>query len=180
MQNERLKNLISYTYDNVPYYRHIFDERNLKPEDINSSSDLIKMPILTKQIIRKNFNQLRASLFPRKDAVLTVTGGSTGEPLEFYTTREEQNYWAIAKQMRAQRWWGYRFGDKCALLMKRRPYWTLERLRRRIEGVRLWGADEMAEKLPLFAREIEQFKPELIIGFPNAIYLLAHFFNKQG
>ena len=180
LQNQRLKKLISYAYDNVPYYRRIFNEKNLKPEDVKSSFDMMKLPILTKQIIRKNFNHLKASHFPHKDAVFTVTGGSTGEPIEFYTTREEQHDWANAKQMRAERWWGYRFGDKRALLVKRRPFWMLERLRRRIERMRLWGTEEMAEKLPLFAKEIEEFKPEFIIGYPNAIYLLAHFFSKQG
>ena len=34
LQDQRLRQLVRYAYDKVPYYRRIFDERDLKPEDI--------------------------------------------------------------------------------------------------------------------------------------------------
>ena len=45
-QNEKLKNFIVYSYENVPYYRRIFDEAKIRPTDIRTKSDLTKLPIL--------------------------------------------------------------------------------------------------------------------------------------
>ena len=87
LQDQRLRKLVKYVYDNVPYYRRIFEERSLKPADIDTSKDLVKLPVLTKQVIRKNFEELRASGFSSKQRIQLTTGGSTGEPLVFYSTK---------------------------------------------------------------------------------------------
>jgi len=42
-QNERLRKLITHAYENVPYYRHSFDEIGLQPSDIRSVGDLYKL-----------------------------------------------------------------------------------------------------------------------------------------
>ena len=59
-QNERLRLLIRHAYANVPYYKKLFQENKLKISDIKSIDDLYKIPILTKEIIRKNKEQLIA------------------------------------------------------------------------------------------------------------------------
>ncbi len=180
LQDERLRRLVRYAYKNVPYYRHIFDERSLKPDDIVCSADLVKLPVLTKQIIRKNFDQLKARGFPLKKTVLVRTGGSTGEPLVFYTTKDEQRNWDIAKSRRAQGWWGYKVGDKCALIIKRPHISTLERFRRFLEGRTIFIAMEMGHTLPLSVKKLEEFQPKFIAGYPNAIYLVAQFIERRG
>src|SRR6516162_1329432 len=52
LQEERLRKIIRHAYENVPYYRRVFDERRLKPSDINTALDLYKLPVLTKQDVR--------------------------------------------------------------------------------------------------------------------------------
>ena len=84
LQNRRLRELVRYAYDRVPYYRHVFEQKGLKSEDIKSSADLPKLPVLTKRVIRENFKQMMAHGFPSREKVLSRTGGSTGEPLAFY------------------------------------------------------------------------------------------------
>ena len=39
-QLEQLSKLLHHAYENVPYYRRIFDERGLKPKDIQDFKDL--------------------------------------------------------------------------------------------------------------------------------------------
>jgi len=121
LQNQRLRQLVDYAYDNVPYYRLIFDERALKPNDIKSSADLVKLPVLTKKLIRSNFDSMLAQGFPSKDIVLHSTGGSTGEPLRFYSTKNAYNNWGFAAAHRAYGWAGYRIGDKSVLFWRRLP-----------------------------------------------------------
>jgi len=46
-QLEQLSKLLHHAYENVPYYRRVFDERGLKPRDIQDLKDLQKLPYLT-------------------------------------------------------------------------------------------------------------------------------------
>ncbi|GAF93628.1 unnamed protein product, partial [marine sediment metagenome] len=43
LQNERLRPIIQHAYENVPHYRRIFDDRGLKPRDIDRIADLEKL-----------------------------------------------------------------------------------------------------------------------------------------
>ena len=181
LQNDRLRNLVRYAYDKVPYYRRIFDQRGLKPGDVQSSIDLVKLPVLTKKLIRENFDQLIAGGFPPNEMLLLRTGGSTGEPLVFYTTTEDQSNLAYAKVRRALGWWGYSPGDKRVTIQLARPYRSpMGKLRRSLERAKTFVAWQSAQELPLFFEKLEKFQPEFISAYPSFIYLLARFAEKQG
>ena len=42
LQQKKLRALLEHAYENVPYYHKVFRELGLKPEDIKTTSDLIK------------------------------------------------------------------------------------------------------------------------------------------
>ena len=44
----QLSKLLHHAYENVPYYQRVFDERKLKPRDIQNFDDLKKLPFLIK------------------------------------------------------------------------------------------------------------------------------------
>ena len=44
IQSERLKKAVKRCYENVPFYQKLFDEKGIKPEDINSIDDIKKLP----------------------------------------------------------------------------------------------------------------------------------------
>jgi phenylacetate-CoA ligase len=181
LQNERLRRLVKYSYYNVPYYQRIFDERGLKPDDIQSSVDLVKLPVLTKRTIRENVSHMMAQGFPSSEMVLTRTGGSTGEPLVFYTTTDDRFKWAYAKDIRTFRQWGYEVGDKHAQIqLKRSQRSAMVKLRRFIEGTKTFVSSETSENLPLFIKKLETFQPKFISGYPSMIYLLARVVESQG
>ena len=52
-QNKRLRETIKFAYKHIPYYKEVFATRGLTPEDIRTTDDLIKLPILNKKIIRE-------------------------------------------------------------------------------------------------------------------------------
>jgi phenylacetate-CoA ligase len=186
LQSDRLRKLIKYVYDNVPYYYRIFRERKLKPNDIQTSKDLAKLPILTKQIIRENFGDLIARGFSTKEIIPYSTGGSTGEPLRFYRTKEDFYNWGSAAELRAYGWTGYEIGDRCALLWERYPYKSMiekftQTSRQFLQRITLFNALDMsAEKLCFFLEKMENLQPKFIRGYPTAIYLLARFIEKKG
>ena len=186
LQNQRLKQLVRYAYDNVPYYHRIFDERGLEPEDIETSKDLVKLPVLTKQIIRANFDDLTAQNFPAKELVKLATGGSTGEPLVFYDTMYDHITLSFAARQRVNSGMGYELGDKYARLATTPAYQSKKE--------RLWQApisffrrdffvdikDMTKANMPVFAERLERFQPGFIVGYPSAIYELARFIKMEG
>lgn len=73
-QRRRLRRLLRHAYENVPYYRGVFDERGLKPDDFDDVEDLKKLPILTKDIIREHRDDLTARNIPRRNVPGTIEG----------------------------------------------------------------------------------------------------------
>ena len=54
LQWQRFQHLLKHAYSNCSFYTKRFDQANLKPEDIKTPDDLIKIPILTKKDIQDN------------------------------------------------------------------------------------------------------------------------------
>lgn len=79
VQNEKLCKLISYCYENIKYYRELFDEHSIRPDDIKTVADLVKVPVLTKEQLRNRFWDFLPKELPR--CRVSRTSGSTGIPL---------------------------------------------------------------------------------------------------
>lgn len=86
-QMKKLRTLLEFSYAHVPYYHHLFDSLGLKPTDIKSTADLQHLPILTKEIIRKEGENMYADI-PMKGVKLTSTSGSSGSPVVLKKTKE--------------------------------------------------------------------------------------------
>ena len=48
-QEGKLKELIAYLSENSPYYRRVFRNHKISTSDINTLSDLTKIPVTTKE-----------------------------------------------------------------------------------------------------------------------------------
>lgn len=46
VQSKRLRNMVKYCYDNVPFYNQKFKKAGIKPGDIKSVGDIAKIPSL--------------------------------------------------------------------------------------------------------------------------------------
>jgi phenylacetate-CoA ligase len=186
LQRERLKKLLRHAHDSVPYYRQVFEQTGLIPDDIQASEDLARLPVLTKRDIRDNSGALIARGFPKGDLVPLRTGGATGEPLRFCRTKDDVYGSGIAAGLRAYRWAGYEVGDRCALLCE--PSARDSRRRRvsrgvvhRLERVTVFNPHEMSQsKLEQFARKLAGFHGGVIKGYPSAIYILARYLETEG
>jgi phenylacetate-CoA ligase len=110
-QNEKLRKLIRHAYNNVPYYRDLFLELKLRPEDIQTKNDLEKLPIVTKEELKKNKDKHLAVNLKKEDLIFSSSSGSTGEPFQFYQTKQSESFLKAAA-IRAWSWMGYRLGDK--------------------------------------------------------------------
>jgi phenylacetate-CoA ligase len=100
-QNEKLRALVRHAYKNVPYYRERWQSLRLSPEDIRCREDLPKLPVLTKEDVRRNFRRLISQTAAHRDLVFRHTSGTTGKALHFYVAKPAIAFqWAV--------WWRHR------------------------------------------------------------------------
>ena len=181
-QLQQLSKLLHHAYENVPYYRRVFDERGLKPKDIQDLNDLQKLPFLTKDIVRENLDDLKARNYPEDKFEYVTTGGTSGGvlgPLGFYYEKgvSRAREWAF---MKAQ--WdrvGYHFLDKCVILI---GYVSKSAGAGKFFEYSLFGRWLILspflmsdENLPKYINKIRKFKPRFIQAFPSEIIILAKY-----
>jgi len=94
LQYDRLKYIIQYVYDNVPFYHQAYDKSGIKPKDFKQTSDLSKYPTLTKVDMRDNY-PFRLFAKPLSDIIrLHASSGTTGKPIVAGYTRHDIDVWA--------------------------------------------------------------------------------------
>jgi len=184
-QMRELEKLLNHAYENVPYYRRVFDERGLKPKDIQDFDDLRKLPYLTKDDVRKNLKDLIARNIPKEEIEYVTTGGTSGKPLGFYIEKKT-NIIRMAFEWREWNWMGYNFGDRCVVLrgnvIKRKEndkptWWEYDKNNNYLI---LSTYDMTEENLSKYVKKIEEFKPKVIRAYPSAIDILARFIKENG
>lgn len=94
IQLERLQLTVKRVYEKVPYYRAKMDEIHRKPEDINSFSDLSKLPFTTKQDMRNTYPFGLFSV-PKKELLrIHASSGTTGKPTVVGYTQNDLDVWS--------------------------------------------------------------------------------------
>lgn len=179
-QNKKLKLLIKHAYENVPYYHKIFRDNKLTPDDIKTKDDLVKLPYLTKDDIRQNFNNLIAKNHKINQLELVHTSGTTGSPLEFYWDNNVQ----IIENAFIRRHWGWAgFGINdtritlrgnviVPLSQKKKPYWRYNLPEKQI----FFSSFHMnSQTIGDYIKKIMEISPKAIQGYPSAIYTLAKY-----
>lgn len=81
-QLEELKRTLVNAYNNTTYYHKLFVDYGLNPYTLNSFDDINKLPILTKEIVNRNYNEMIAHNFHGRK-ILFKTSGSTGAKFQF-------------------------------------------------------------------------------------------------
>lgn len=84
-QKNELIDFINYTYENSPYYRELY--KNIDIRSISDISDLKKLPIIDKEMIRKNIDKINT--LNDRDGVVAQTGGTTGKSLVVHFSKED-------------------------------------------------------------------------------------------
>ena len=94
LQLKRLKEIIYYSYTNVPFYKRKMDEAGVSPDDIKTLEDVTKIPFTTKDDLRDNapFGFLAR---PIEDFIeLHASSGTTGVPVTVCYTRHDIEVWS--------------------------------------------------------------------------------------
>jgi len=175
-QNERLRKLVEYAYENVPYYRDVMMENNIKPIDIQTKADLKKLPIITKDVIRREgIERFTSEAMPKSKMIKNSSSGSTGEPFTFYVTK--LNYSVnLAANLRGWYGFGWRLGDRYVKMSQNRRDNLLKRIQDVITcNMYIESRDLSDEHMDEILHKIERFKPEVIRSYPDPMYVLAKY-----
>ena len=95
IQLERLKKLVKYCYDNVPFYHQkLSDAGVFDGEKIKELSDIKYIPFTTKDDFRDNY-PFGLNAVPMKDIVrIHASSGTTGKPTVGVYTKDDLKIWA--------------------------------------------------------------------------------------
>ncbi|MCS7150672.1 MAG: phenylacetate--CoA ligase [Caldimicrobium sp.] len=93
LQLERLKKVVKYAYERVPYYKKKFDEVGLKPEDIRTLDDIKYIPYTSKADLREVY-PFGMFAVPLSEIVeIHSSSGTTGKPVVMGYTRGDIGVW---------------------------------------------------------------------------------------
>ena len=98
LHNEQLKGLLLHAYQNVPYYRQILSKSEVVIDGQVHLENFKNIPLLTKNIIRKEGENLYSSDYHSRKSYVNTSGGSTGESVKFIQDAE-YDQWNIATKL---------------------------------------------------------------------------------
>ncbi len=94
LQVERLQATLNRVYQNVAFYRHLFDDSGVSIDKVKSVADLKELPFTTKEDLRLSYPYDMFAV-PLKDIVrIHSTSGTTGKPIVVGYTRNDIGIWS--------------------------------------------------------------------------------------
>lgn len=127
-QWNRLLKMLGHAAKTSPFYRDRFAEAGVQVDQIQSPDDLKKIPVLTREDLRKNLSNIYSRQFGREELLEAATGGTTDTPVPILRSPHSIQ-WKTAVQWRFNAWAGMLPGDKVFYLWgarqdyKENPSW---------------------------------------------------------
>lgn len=180
-QNEKLRLLIHHAYKNVPFYNELFNALKLKPEDIRKKEDLVKLPIITKEELKKNKTKHFAFNMDKRKVILSSSSGSTGEPFQFYSTKQSESLLRAAS-IRSWYWMGYSLGDAYVKVSMNPRTSIAKRVQDWVNNSIYLSATQLTlTEFQRIENEIQENNPKFIRCYPVPIqYIAKQVKNKRG
>lgn len=181
-QEKRVREIISYCWQYIPFYRDHWRSAITDPGEIQTIEDLHKLPILTKDHVREHLTTL-VTTDPSVKSAEARTGGSTGRPIIFRMTyRDEQLAWA--HMYMGWSWAGYRIGDPFLIVGGESVGIGLGDKRSLADKVmNRWvssGSNLTLERTRALSQAPHFHQIRLIYGYPNSIKELCEHLAQLG
>ncbi|MGH0034426.1 MAG: Gfo/Idh/MocA family oxidoreductase [Myxococcota bacterium] len=179
-QDARLRDIVKWSAETVPYYRRLFTKEGIDPDSIRGLDDLDRIPPLDKETVRIVGTELKSDAIPDRQIIPSHTSGTTGKALALYLTREALA-WKHAVTMRQRSWFGIELGQRYAVFggqmvvpfaQTKPPFWRYDRAR----NLTLFSLYHMKpEFLRYYAEELSKPGYTFWQGYPSSISLLCEY-----
>lgn len=173
-QFRNLKILLQHAYNNVPYYKELFNSIGFQPGDFSDLSDIKGIPYLTKETIIHNLEKLIATNISSKDLQKVTTGGSTGKPMVFFMEKARTRQREKAFMYQQWKRMGFRLRDRVAVLRGSLPsknrWYDFDPLMNSL----VLSSFQLSDKsVRMYANKINEFQPKFLHVYPSTAMLLA-------
>lgn len=177
--NKRLVKFLSEAKSKSPWY-----SQKISQHTISTLEDLKLLPILEKQDIINNLNEIKT--VNEKDGIVSLTGGTTGASMKVVYTKEDiQERFAILDNFRAKH--GYRVGKKTAwfsgknLISQKDINKGICSHYDFINKIRFYSTFHInQDNFDVYWNSLNKFRPEFIVGFPSSVYELCKIAESRG
>ncbi len=177
----KLKALIDHAQRNVPYYRELFGSLGLDSRDIKSLSDFAQLPILSKETLRSELEQLKADRFHTYKPFRTQTSGTTARMTTLFRSSYHESF-RKAVVWRFYNEYGHQLRDRwvnvvCRNFDPQSPVCDYNRL----ENCLLVNTYHIIRgQCEEIINAIREFRPNLIWTHPSPLGILADFALTKG
>jgi phenylacetate-CoA ligase len=186
IQNDKLKSLVKHAYESVPYYHKLFDGLGLKPEAVQNKDDLCKIPVLTKEIIRDNYDDMFSKAIDPKRFRKSSSGGSTGVPLQFCMDSHEWSF-QRASSLRAWESYGLRLGDRIFSfggnsIAQKKDALSLKNIYDKVimRNYKFNSSEVDENSLMRHLESFKKIRPSAVRGYGSSLAIFARFIKETG
>ena len=202
IQWKRLISLISFAYDNVPFYHDLLKSKGIHPDDIRERGDLLKLPIMNKETLNNYpVEKKMARGVARERAVPVYSSGTTGKPLQVLVDSQCYNHqyanllygyyltgWRLGKKIMTIRNFahGDYVGKYSVSALNHEPYPLMRKLaylfvhRKKLLPPLLPGMKPEENLLESTLDEMKRFSPFLIEGNGYFWHVFSNYLKKRG
>jgi phenylacetate-CoA ligase len=184
-QVRRLERLLQVGWEHNPYWRGKFERYGVNYRGADPYAELAKLPILTKDEVRANYEQMHSTHLPRQQSTKVTSSGSTSKQVTVWHS-QYYKYLHIATDYRSLARMGVRPGDPSLSVVGHTAHFPWQKLLLRRFRTLLDGAVVM----DAFRVDTERARRSLcrahrhgcmhIRGYPTAMVGVAHLSQEMG
>jgi len=188
IQNDKLRALTPFLYENSRFYRRRFDALGLTPDDIRSVEDLAKWPPVTSREMAEDaaahppfgtYSTMTEALWKARGWMAFSTSGTSGRPRLFRFSHIDRQYmeWQNARALYAM---DIRARDTVMLVSGFGPHvwhWGVTFALPRLGAAMVPGGGHDARGR---ARLIDRFRPSVLACTPSYAFHLARVMKEEG
>lgn len=176
-QDQKLREIVHYAYEYVPFYHEKFKLSGMRPEQIKSAADLRKLWIVGKKELQRNDKKLISTGIRLSSLKKVSTTGSTGRPFSTYVTEEEDAF-RKAKFLRAYIACGLRPRDIWAVIAAPIHEAVTGRVQRILGIFNPIPVSVFYDSTKQIAA-IQRIAPDVLDGYSSSLTLLAREVEKR-
>jgi phenylacetate-CoA ligase len=177
-QEERLSLILHRAVTSVPYYKELWSKR-CQRGDKTSWKYLENWPVLEKEHVRANPKSFIIENCDTTKMWHDQTSGSTGTPLNLWSSKQTEIFWYALAEARWRKWYGVSRDDRWALLggqpivpstRQNAPFWVWNAA---FHQLYMSAKHISARSIPFYINALKKFRIKYIYGYSSSITLLA-------
>ena len=169
---KRFLEIFRRAYDKSPFYHKLYTEEGIRKEDITCLEDIKKLPVITKDMVKKHADEMLT--VPRWQVIRANTSGTTGTPLKIYESWPSI-WWTQAYTYCSRKRDGFTYGQP---LVSLRGHLNRNQTSLKIHlsnTLFLSSYNINSNTVEQYYKKIVTFRPIAIEGYPSSLYSLALF-----